>query len=258
MTTTAQPTPQTEEDALNFTADKMGEANQKNEEQEAQTQLKTAVKKAQMREQVKAQVVKPDTTAIKRAAADHAKRSAQLEKDMEMVETRQNIEKINLYMSRFGAFLSTRIPKMSARPSLAESQETLDSIRTVMNNQMSVNTIAGYFNTGFVFLEKMWGDGQKMTMVPEELRFNLKGISTNYQQSFNTDFLPLIYEVDIEYPWLGRQSMALRLISSLTKVMLTTHMMNVSPSAKKMADLDSAKPLDTEAEAGAKGLAEGL
>lgn len=154
--------------------------------------------------------------------------------------------KITQYFERF-PFLLERVPKIRATASLPELAETINLIKYEMNSQNSLQNIQNYITYGFMALESVWGDGSQMTMLPQEARLNLKGLSKYLQTGiFNEDLVPLIMEIDIEYPRLGRRSLPLRIVEKFLTVVTKVHLLNSNPAAQKMMNLEETDPIDIE------------
>jgi hypothetical protein len=144
----------------------------------------------------------------------------------------------NRYMESF-PFLAAKIPKINSKTSLVELEEIITLVREEMDSQRSLVQLHKYLDFGFLSLESVWGDGAKMTFVPPPLRFNLK---YHRRGIFRNELEPLLVEIDIEYPWLGRQSIILRAVEALSEVVMKTHLINTNPEARKVLGLETAPP----------------
>lgn len=188
--------------------------------------------------------------AARRAAIEIAnshkkieKRQEQAIKQIEAIETRKIMNKIALYMARF-PWLAEVVPKMRANPSLEEARETLIAIREAMMSQGSVNSLAQMLNHAFTMVEIWWGDGQKYPSVPPQFRLNLTGISKLFRENKFPELDPLLMEIDIEYPWLGRRSLPARFAAALLGVMLKVHAVNTDPRLREALRMSQRPPAD--------------
>ena len=110
-------------------------------------------------------------------------------------------------------------------------------IRLEMDSQRSYYQLHKYVDMGLSSLENVWGDGKEMTMVPENLRLNLKGMTTLFRQGkFEDQIEPLLMEIDIEYPWLGRQNLIIRGLEALTEIAMKTHLDNLKKDSPEFAN----------------------
>ena len=167
-------------------------------------------------------------------------------KEMEDIQKKKVVHKINQYMERFPT-LSGRIPKLPQRCTLEEANEVLLIIRDEMNSQRSLMNLMKYTDHAFAVVENVWGDGSRMTRLPPPLRLNLSGLSDLWRRGiFHDEITPILAEIDIEYPWLGQQSLAIRCIEALSGVLLKVHLLNTNPQARKMLNLEKQLPLEEE------------
>eukprot|EP00727_Mastigamoeba_balamuthi_P001402 m51a1_g11259 hypothetical protein (487) ;mRNA; r:33-8732 len=159
-------------------------------------------------------------TAALRVETDRArtqlKEDTKRQGDIEEAKKKPILTKINRYLSAFPS-LSGAVPKVGPKASLLELQEVLNIIP-------------------FMALETTWNDGSKApTWVPPQLRFNLKNITAYYRQGmFDKEIEPIITEIDIEYPWLGRQSLFWRGLEAVSEAITHTHFMNTYAGASKI------------------------
>ena len=184
--------------------------------------------------------IKAQAEATKVAIKDQEKAL----KDMEEVKKKALFTKISRYLDTF-PFLQGKIPKITAKTSYAELEEILALIRAEMDSQRSLHQLRKYANYGFMVFGQYWGDGSRMTFLPPPLRLNLNGIDQYFQKGiFNQELEPLLLEIDIEYPALGRQSLFLRVAEAFGDVMLKTHAINTNPDARKILGLEKTPPKD--------------
>lgn len=171
------------------------------------------------------------------------KRQEQMMKQVEAAEIRQVVRKVNSYMAKF-VWLQSVVPKLKANPSLEEAHDALNAIHDAMMSQGSVKSIAQMLNHVFTMVEIWWGDGQMYPSVPPQLRFNLKGISQLFRENKFPELDPLLMEIDIEYPWLGRRSLPARLAETLLTVMLKVHTINTDPRARQVLNMSQKPPVN--------------
>jgi hypothetical protein len=185
--------------------------------------------------------------AMAEAAKVSAKAREKTEKDQSEVRRKENFNKINKYLERF-PFLRSKFPPLNPRASETESAEMLRLIRETMDSSRSVPSLIGWFNTGFSILENAWGDGKSMTMVPEPLRLNLTGLSQLFREGKFTQLDPLILEIDVEYPWIGRRPLVARLLETVKDILLSVHMFNTNPAARRIFEMGKspAVPISTQ------------
>lgn len=186
--------------------------------------------------------------AAERSKLD-AKAGAKREAELEDAQKKPYLQKIQLYVERFPFLQDKLMVKVTQRTSLPELVYILTLIRNEMDTRSSLNRLVGGVDVGLLFLEGTWGDGSKMVFLPNELRFNLTGLHRMWKEGlFMEDILPVLQEVDIEYPWLGRQTLPMRGISSLMTVLVKVNLANRSPLAKAAMETQNAKPIDPQRE----------
>lgn len=151
--------------------------------------------------------------------------------------------KINKYVEAF-PWLMQKIPKLTAKSTLPELEMTLGLIREELSSQRSLVNVHRFLDQGVMVMESVWGDGSNMTFVPPQYRLNLTGMTALWRKGqFMEEWEPLIQEIDIEYPWLGRQSLPFRAMEALISMLVTVHVINVNPQARAMFKLDKEKPV---------------
>ncbi|MFA5657079.1 MAG: hypothetical protein WCQ69_08955 [Bacteroidales bacterium] len=173
------------------------------------------------------------------------KRHEQLVKQAEAAETRAIMRKIAAYMSRF-PWLAEVVPRMRASPSLDEARDMLETIREAMMSQGSVNSIAQLLNHAFTMAEIWWGNGQRFPAVPPPLRFDITGISKLFRENKFPELTPLLMEIDVEYPWLGRRSLPSRFASALVAVILKVNAINTDPNARRAMEMSQQGPVNVD------------
>lgn len=171
------------------------------------------------------------------------KHQEKAEKDREASAIKGLEWKIGQYIRHFPG-IASRLPKLSPKPTEAECLRMVDIIKEILSTQGSMATIAGYFYQGFTMTELFWGDGKDMTAVPPKLRLNLSNISVLFRDGKFPQLDPLIAELDVEYPWLGRRSLFMRLGSTIMDILFKVNLYNTNPAAAKMFEMESRGPVD--------------
>ena len=194
--------------------------------------------------QIERNFIKTQGEVQRLKAKESVKLDSKFMKESEDVEKRRLALMISKYLERFPG-VSERIPRLSAKASVPEMEETLAQIRDVLNTQRSLSAISSYIDYLFMVIDNVWGDGKEMTFLPEKLRLNLKGISLlNRKGVFKDDLEPIINEIDIEYPYLGRQPLPMRILGTLSQTLLKVHIINENPQLKKIMGLEQAPPVE--------------
>jgi hypothetical protein len=176
----------------------------------------------------------------KTAAKDASKKAEEAQE----IERRNVLMKINKYVEVF-PFLASKVPKIGARATLAEALEALKSVREELGSQRSLGRLHKHVDMGLFFLQGIWGDGSQLTRIPPAFRFNLSEISKYHKMGlFNAELDPILQEIDIEYPWIGRQGLFLRGMEAIGDILMKAHTINTNPEARKVLGLDGVKPKD--------------
>eukprot|EP00727_Mastigamoeba_balamuthi_P000687 m51a1_g10615 hypothetical protein (247) ;mRNA; f:50269-51009 len=229
-----------------FTVDAVQTAVEK--EQEAKD---TAPKKDKETERVlqnfEKSLQKTQTAALRvetERAKAQVKDDAKKQQDAEEAKKKPIIAKINRYLAAFPN-LAGVVPKISTRASLQEVQEVLNIIREEIASQRSLYQLHKYVNTAFVALETTWKNGSGApSWVPPQMRLNLTNMSMYYRQGlFDKEIEPVLMEIDIEYPWLGRQSLIWRTLEAFTEALTKTHIINSDPEAAQILMQKGAKDI---------------
>jgi hypothetical protein len=176
---------------------------------------------------------------VTKKAEEQAKIQQRLMKEEEEIEKKDVFHKINIYLERFPDLVN-KIPKLSPRMSLGEAQEILELIRESRNSSGSMRSLVTYCNFGFATLENFVGDGSRM---PPLLQYNVKGIAAKFRQGAFPELEPIMAEIDIEYPWLGRRPLLMRLVGTLAEIIVKVHMFNTNPAARKIIEMGQAAPV---------------
>lgn len=207
-------------------------------------QAESAFNQAEANKQAQRSAVKSMEFNMKKNAAAH-------EKNVKMTEARvARILQMKIER-RFQAFpfLREKIPPLSGKPSIPELQETDEMQKLELNLQGSEKRLRGYLSKGSMAMEAIWGDGKQMTMLPENLRFNLKGFgSVINSPQFLKDAEPLIVETVIEYPEFGQLSLPMRWMECIFSAMVVVHQCNTNPMFKKLLEKQALPEKDLEGE----------
>eukprot|EP00727_Mastigamoeba_balamuthi_P004444 m51a1_g13999 hypothetical protein (229) ;mRNA; r:1064569-1065309 len=136
------------------------------------------------------------------------------QQDAEEAKKKPIITKINRYLTAFPN-LAGVVPKISMRASL------------------SLYQLHKYVNMVFVVLETTWKNGSGApSWVPPQMCLNLTNMFMYYRQGlFDKEIVPVLMEIDIEYPWLGRQSLIWRTLEVFTEALTKIHIINSDPEA---------------------------
>ena len=237
MSAQHQPTP-LPPDAINFTVEAMAaQEAQKVQEAEKKTQANEQKKRTQKAVE---QMLKPPPASVINAQIKHEEK---VRHEMEEIERRKVMKIIIQYFERFPG-LAKELPKPTARMSLAEAQELLEQIREAMNTRGSLQSIAGYFDYGFMGLEKLMENPAYKKVVDHSFHLNLTGLSAAHRKGeFMQELGPIIAEIDIEYPGLGRRPLIIRAIQAIGEAALKVHYLNTDPNARKILEHGNKKPV---------------
>lgn len=213
----------------------------------------TKIEEAEIREK-EAKKNKIPSSLITALAKEEAKKQEEarkellkIEKEIEEVKKREVINKIELYLSRF-PFLRTLGFKYTKSSSLLELEEILKIIRETMDKQRSIQQLHKYTFYGLSVLESTWGNGSQMTFLPEKLRMDLSHMTEFYASGlFMEDIEPLLMEIDIEYPWIGRRSLNMRILEALTGILYKVDSINKNPEVlEKIRELRKKTPVEVK------------
>lgn len=170
------------------------------------------------------------------------KEGTKLGQELEEAKKKRLLVTINRYQESF-PFLKDKIPKLQAKISLPECEEIIKLIREEMNAQRSLVQLRKYCDFGFMGIENFWGDGAKITFLPPQFRLNLQNLGQYHKRGLFREALePILMEIDIEYPWIGRQTLIWRGLEALSEVMIKTHLINTNPEARKVLGLEKEPP----------------
>ena len=219
-------------DAAAFTTEALAKRNSKHAEEQdkaAEKEHRDAIaerQSAKNTDRMQGQMLKMEEERRK----EFLKQKAKVEADSEESAKKPLLVKINRYVQTF-TFLQQVIPKPSARASLMELQEILGLIRTEMATHGANRKLHMYSFGIFTAIEKFWGNGSTLPeWVPPQIRqMDLTNLSRFYASgAFDEDIEPLIQEIDIEYPWIGRSGLAMRILGAITDAGTKTAQANVN------------------------------
>ena len=230
-----------EDDAAKFTASAI-EGEIAGDQDKAQKDYEKAARESKLRTKLDSSTVnfiKMDGRRKEQAFKDGVK----LRKDIDEANKKALLYKIQKYFDRF-PFLESKIPKPNPKGSIIEIEETLTSIRLEMDSQNSIQTVMSYWKYGLVFTESIVQDGSQLTFLPEKYRLNLTGLTKMTERGlFNDDVLPVLLEIDTEYPWIGQSGLVRRAATAFFGVLFKVHMLNTNPAAMALLKLDAQGPI---------------
>lgn len=216
----------------NFTVEALSRPDPREERAERADKASAGISK--LIEKTGAAQMKIETEKLKVEAKQDAKRDVEIEE----AKKRPYLQKIDLYLQRFPWLQEKLCLKVGPRTSLPELVYVLEIIRSEMNCRMSLNRLVSGVDTGILFWEGFWGDGTRMTFLPQELRWDVTGMYKMWKEgAFVEDIIPILQEIDIEYPWLGRQTLPMRAVSGLLTMMAKANMKNKNPELFKKPPL---------------------
>lgn len=193
-----------------------------------------------MQQRMQAKEQQKATAAVSK---DIQKKEEEKKKLEEKRRISAKLRKLALYRDRFPN-IAHLIPTLRKNATEEEVDEILELVHEEMMSQGSVKSIANMVNGFFRAVEVFWGDGTHYAIVPEHMRLNLTGVSDLFRRNKFPELDPLIMELDIEYPGLGRRSLWSRILSTLVMVFLTVNAAHHDANLAAELDLKSAPPVD--------------
>lgn len=232
-------------DAASFTASAIEEQTVK--DVEAKVAKKAAEKAVVEKSKIEArqaakfreQIMKPPPAKVQ---VERMKQEERRTKEEEEIAKKGVFTTINAYFQRFPG-LQTKVPGLTPRTSLAEAEEILALIREAMNSAGSIRTLAEYVNTGFTVIETTFAKESFKSRLPEQLQWDLHGLAQFFREGKFPELDPIIMEIDIEYPWIGRRPLIFRAIQALQTSLMKVHLYNTNPAARKIFEMSTAKPV---------------
>ena len=216
-------------DAAQFTADALAKHDQ--HEQYVKDQVEQSKKdKAKAEREVDKQKNAAEQLLRKTTQATiqkNIKEAEKFEKDLEEAKKKPLILKINKYFSHFPA-MAEKFPKLKANASVLELEEILNLIRDELGSVNGINRLHKWLFLATNLVEEWVGDGSHLTFIPEKMgRPNLKGMTHYFSQpEFTQELIPLLQEIDVEYSYLTRSPLPMRIVAAISGLMLTTHARN--------------------------------
>lgn len=161
------------------------------------------------------------------------------EKQDKMREQRMTRILLMKVQRRFQAFpwLAEKVPPVTPKSSIVELQETDELQKLELDLQGAEERMLSMIRQGAFLVEGLWGDGSKMTFLPEKARLDLR----NFGKVINSEVFmkeaePLIVETTIEYPTIGQMNLPMRWLACVINAMLMVHQMNTNPVFKKLVE----------------------
>lgn len=181
-----------------------------------------------------------EADAVKKADMD------KLRKLEEAKYRRRLLTRIKKYTEAFPT-VQELCPKITDKTTIAELEEILDIFKEEMDSAGSVKNLMKKTSIMTKMLEGVIGDGKQLVFLPPPLRLNLTGLSRAFESGlFNDDFVPIMTEIDIEYPWLAGQGLFGRASNAVISMILTVNAMNTNPSFAQMAKATTTAPLKVD------------
>jgi len=195
-------------------------------------------------EKLSSQVIKE---TAKLSQEEKKKREEEIEKKKkaeEVILKRHIAKKIKQYVEAF-PLVAPLLPKLSEKSSLEEHEAALAIVHEELDARNGPKTLRQRFGLLLSITEGVVGDGSQLEFLPPNYRPNLTGLSAAFKAGvFSQEMDPVLTEIGIEYPWLCGQGLAGRFVNAVFAMLLTTHMMNTSPTFLKMAKLNNTPPMD--------------
>ena len=234
-------------DASNFTVSSIeGAREMENEAQETKKrERKKEESSEKIREKMVSQMMKPPPVAV---IKENMRQQEKIKQENEEVEKAKIFTKIRLYYERF-PLLIDKLPKISPRASLAEVKVYLKMIYDTLDSVGSVKNLYSYVDLGMAKLEEFMTNPHNLKKIPTTFQLDLRGLSTLFRQGKFPEVEPIIAQLDIEYPWLGRRGLFARTLSTLAGIAYKVHLYNSGdPVMKKILDMGNAPPVDVPVE----------
>jgi hypothetical protein len=176
-------------------------------------------------------------SVIKQSEQNSKKKDQAQERRLKLEEARiVKILQIKI-QRRFDAFpfLCDRLPKITKSASIFELQELDEAQKLELDLQGAEKRLKTYLKHGSVSLEQFWGDGRKLTFLPEKLRLDLTGFGAVFNSpAFAKEIEPLITETVIEYPMFGAAPLWMRWVEAFVGAMFAVNNMNKDADKKKV------------------------
>ncbi|MBU0706662.1 hypothetical protein KJ807_05620 [Patescibacteria group bacterium] len=219
--------------ASQFTVDGIARAEASEKIQKERSEARERAHKQEIRREMAPQ---PRTESIRKAVADREKKLEAEKAKIQDRDKQRKLIKIHKYITNpHFAFLSElHLRPLSQRPTYEEVCFMYDAIREAIDSRNGCENIKNLAAGAASLVEQFWGDGSKMTILPEELRFDLRNSAT-YMRSgmFNSMLDPIANEVAIEYPILASAGLLRRTAAAFLQMFAIVHKMNTDPNFKE-------------------------
>ena len=173
---------------------------------------------------------------------DELRKKQEIEEEIEQMQIRDTLEIIGKYIEKWPES-AHRIRPLPPKPTLGEVTQCLKSVRETRNRIGSENRVAGILSIAIASFEKWWGSGDK-PWIPPEMRLDVRGITKNFAKKEFTEMNEIVEEIDLEYPWLGRQPLPARALGAFYLSMNEQDQRNKNPDYKaEMAALNKGAPV---------------
>jgi hypothetical protein len=176
--------------------------------------------------------------AVDKAAAEMLKSQAKAAERQAVLEEKKALEladaskiakltKIKKYLQMFEEALK-EVPRPTPHSTEADLDAILVIIRETLGSRQSLSRLRKAFAMCLTVLQGSWGDGKQLPpYVPEALRLDLSHVSEFYKAGlFDEEVEPVLQQLDIEYPWLGRASLLRQTSDMALSIAFKTNYMN--------------------------------
>ena len=236
-------------DASAFTVGAM-EAQEKREQQAAIQEFEQRKKEKEKdkeetrtKRKVMDKVVKgPPASVVKEQMKQQERKEERMRYETEEAEKRDIMKKIGQYVEKFPGLMS-KLPRITGRISLAEAQAILTQIYEILSTVDSYKNLKMEIGFGIGLVEKFFSNKERVSYLPEPMRYDLKGITQLFMEGVFDDLDPIIVELDIEYPWLGRRNFWWRAFGAVKSIADKVHLMNTNPEAKRIFEMSQRRPV---------------
>ena len=219
----------------------------------------TAIDERAMSEAMKAEeqmyqeaLTKPNKASVTARVTAKAKAEIKAQekamKDADALYIAQSRTTITRYLECFPS-LASRVPKLSAKPTVGEVDGVLEAIRETRMSENSMSHMAQMIGMGFGLLESLSSNPVVRARLPPALQLDLTGLSDLYMSRKLPELDPIIMELDIEYPMIGRRPLWFRAAVAFAGVIGRVHMLNTNQLAKKAFEMEGHAPVDVSDDA---------
>ena len=176
----------------------------------------------------------PRQETVRKAMQDRDKATSQERTKVEERDKQRKMIKIHKYLTNphFAFLKDIALKPLAARPTYDEVCFFYDQIRQAIDSKNATGNVKKYAVYGVGMVEKVWGDGSQMTMLPQEFRFNLTNAAMYYGTGVFDQMLdPILTEIAIEYPVLASAGLMRRASEMFLYTMAMVDKMNKTPGA---------------------------